>query len=619
MLIACCQFHSAKAQLSPQVDSIPMSDGKKLAADVYIPAGCSSCPTILIQTPYNRLLYHSGLPLDIGLNLNAGNYNFVIVDWRCFHGSAAACVTTPDRGQDGYEVIQWITSQPWSNGQVGTWGPSALGVIQFQTAKKHPPGLVCAVPIVASPVTSYFDYYPNGVLRTEYVQQLAALGYSTAAILAFPFYNIGWQIAENNSNYPDSIAVPMLMIGGWYDHNTESLVDFFSALRQQSPVAVRDKHRLLMGPWAHNTTSGSPANVGQLSYPEAQGWSDSLSLLFFDFHLRNVNNGWNTTPYVNYFQMGENTWRNDSVWPPQSSVAKLYMHSNEVLDFSAPTLSNDNIGLVYDPHDPSPTVGGATLRLDLDQGPYNQAPWVEARIDVVKFTSAAFTQDVRVHGKPKVRMHVSSDRKDTDFAVRLTDVYPNNSSMLISDGIFRMRFRNGFTTADTASIIPGQIYSIAIELPDVAITFRAGHKIRVDVTSSNYPRYDCNLNNGLQMYVAGDTNAAAQIIYFDSAQVSYLELPVADSTVSVTEYSVKQKLSVEVYPNPASDVVRMFSKQETIKKVVLCDISGKEIFVLKDLPFEAMIDVRNYPSGIYILKIYTDEQVTVQKIAVLKR
>ncbi|HLG34050.1 MAG TPA: CocE/NonD family hydrolase [Bacteroidia bacterium] len=596
-----------------------MSDGKKLAADIYIPAGCTSCPTILIQTPYNRWFYHAGLPLDIGLNLNSSNYIFVIVDWRCFYGSAAACVASPDRGQDGYEVIQWITSHTWSDGQVGTWGASALGVIQFQTAKKNPPGLVCSVPIVASPVTSYFDYYPNGVLRTEYVDQLAALGYSTAAILQFPYYNFGWQVAENNSNYPDSIAVPCLMIGGWYDHNTVSLVDFFSELRQQSPLAVRDQHRLLMGPWTHNTTSGSPANVGQLSYPQAQGWSDSLSNLFFDFHLRSINNGWNTTPYVNYFQMGENTWQNDSAWPPQSFVAKLYMHSNEVLDFNAPTLSNDNIGMVYDPHDPSPTVGGATLRADLDQGPYNQAPLVESRIDVVKFTSAALTQDVRVYGRPKVHMHVSSDRKDTDFAVRLTDVYPNNSSMLLSDGIFRMRFRNGFTTNDTASMIPGQIYSIEIELPDVAITFPAGHKVRVDVTSSNYPRYDCNLNNGLQMYVAGDTNIATQIIYFDNSHESYLELPVSDSAVGVAEMTLPEEWNVEVYPNPATDVVYVIARNNSLKKVEMYDVSGKMIFNLHNPAMIATVDIRGYSPGIYFMKAFSESVIYIRKIVVVRK
>ena len=609
---------SLLAQLNPVVDSIPMSDGKKLAADIYIPSGCTSCPTILIQTPYNRLFYHLSLPLGIGLNLNSSPYVFVIADWRCFYGSTAACVTNPDRGKDGYDIIQWITAQPWSDGKVGTWGPSALGVIQFQTAKKNPPGLICCAPIVASPVTSYFDYYPNGVLRTEYVQQLAALGYSTSAILAFPYYNIGWQVAETNSSYPDSINVPCFMIGGWYDHNTESVLSFFDSLRQQSPASVQNKHRLLMGPWTHNAAANAPTNVGALSYPQAQGWSDSLCMLFFDYHIRNINNGWNNTPYVTYFQMGENTWQNNTTWPPQNYSYKLYMHSTGTMDNNAPVVSNDQIGMGYDPRDPSPTVGGATLRVDLQQGPYDQAPVVEARTDVRKFTTATLASDVRVHGKPTAYLFVSSDKLDTDFALRLTDVYPNNNSMLVSEGIFRMRFRNGFTTNDTASMAANQVYPITIQMPDVAITFKAGHRIRLDITSSNYPRFDCNLNNGQQMYVAGDTVVATNNIYFDNLHSSYINLPVSDSTSSVNEYLEASQAGPEVFPNPATDEIVVISGTISPQRIELSDISGKVITVVNNPKHNHRIDVRNVPSGIYFLKTLGQNSTFVNKIVIVR-
>lgn len=621
LLSTCLSFivySSLFAQLNPVVDSIPTSDGKNLAADVYIPSGCSSCPTILIQTPYNRLFYHASLPLGVGLNLNSSNYVFVIVDWRCFYGSSAACVANPDRGQDGYDVIQWITSQPWSNGKVGTWGPSALGGIQFQTAAKHPPGLLCCAPIVASPLTSYFDYYPNGDLRTEYVQQLAALGYSMTAILAFPFYNIGWQIAETNSSYPDSINVPCFMIGGWYDHNTVEVVSFFDSLRQHSPASVQDKHRLLMGPWTHNTASSAPANVGALSYPEAQGWSDSLCNLFFDYYIRNISNGWNNTPYVTYFQMGDNSWHNNTSWPPANYSYKLYMHSTGVMDSNAPSVSNDQVGMGYNPRDPSPTVGGATLRLDLQQGPYDQAPVVESRTDLRKFTTAVLSSDLVVTGKPKAYLFVSSDKLDTDFSIRLTDVYPNGTSMLLSDGIFRMRFRNGFTTSDTASMVQNQIYSIAIQLPDVAITFKAGHRIRLDITSSNYPRYDCNLNNGLQMYVAGDTSVATNNIYFDTFHASYLSLPVSDSTASIAELSGSDKM-FEVFPNPASDEIEIVSENFFPEKLELYDMSGKLLVTVSEPKKVTSMGVRNLSPGIYFLKAHSENSATIRKVVIMKK
>lgn len=621
LLCICTSFivYNSLAQLNPVVDSIPMSDGKKLAADIYIPSGCTSCPAILIQTPYNRLSFHFWLPLGVGLNLNSSNYAFVIVDWRCFYGSTAACVTNPDRGQDGYDVIQWITSQTWSNGKVGTWGPSALGVVQFQTAKKNPPGLICCAPIVASPVTSYFDYYPNGVLRTEYIQQLTALGYNMTAVLGFPYYNIGWQIAETSTDYPDSINVPCFMIGGWYDHNTESVLDFFSELRQQSPSSVQDKHRLLMGPWTHNAAAGSPANVGALSYPEAQGWSDSLCVKFFDYHMRNISNGWNTTPYITYFQMGDNAWQTNTSWPPVNYSYKLYMHSTGAMDNNVPTVSNDQLGMIYDPRDPSPTVGGATLRVDLQQGPYDQAPVVESRIDVKKFTTAVLSSDVRVQGKPVAYLFVSSDRYDTDFAIRLTDVYPNGNSMIVSDGIFRMRFRNGFTTGDTSSITPNQVYPIVIQLPDVALTFKAGHRIRLDVTSSNYPHYDCNLNNGLQMYAAGDTVVAVNNIYFDNLHASYLNLPVSDSTASVEENFLNSGIDIGVFPNPASDEIEIISGNSFLNRLELLDISGKIIVAINEPKQVSKIDVRNLQQGIYFLKTYMQNSTAVRKVAIIKK
>ncbi|HPS83291.1 MAG TPA: CocE/NonD family hydrolase, partial [Bacteroidales bacterium] len=134
--------------LTPAVDSITMRDGKKLDADIYLPdtSGGQTYPTVLIQTPYNRLWYRFSLPL-IGTAIGTSPFAFVILDWRCFYGSAEACVTTPDRGADGFDAVEWIATQSWSDGQVATWGPSALGRVQYMTAKKNPPHLVCAVPL----------------------------------------------------------------------------------------------------------------------------------------------------------------------------------------------------------------------------------------------------------------------------------------------------------------------------------------------------------------------------------------------------------------------------------------------------------------------------------------
>ncbi|MBL7900121.1 MAG: CocE/NonD family hydrolase, partial [Crocinitomicaceae bacterium] len=179
------QSFLASAQLTPDYNDvmIPMSDMEELEADVYIPAGCTSCEVILVQTPYNKDLFEWGLPMGIGLNLDAQQFIWVIVDWRGFYGSAAAAVPSPDRGQDAFDICEWIVAQPWHADRIGTWGPSALGNIQYQLIAKHHPNHTCAVPIVASPQFSYDSYFYGGVLEEARLQQLDNLGYGLSPIV----------------------------------------------------------------------------------------------------------------------------------------------------------------------------------------------------------------------------------------------------------------------------------------------------------------------------------------------------------------------------------------------------------------------------------------------------
>ena len=614
------------------VDSVVMRDGKKLAVDVYIPdtTGGAAYPVILVQTPYNRLLFRAvGLPL-LGYNIAMANYAMVIADWRCFYGSSASCDGNYDRAKDGYDLVEWIAAQSWSNGKVGTWGPSALGGIQFKTARKRPPHLVCAVPLVAGPQFSYPEYYPGGVFRTEYVQQLDALGFGPSAILlAHQTHDIVWTYSEMTNYYPDSINIPMLMIGGWYDHNINAMMDFYAGIRQSSFIAVRDKHRLLMGPWTH----GGHGNVGvgasqqgELSYPNAAGWSDSLALAHFDYYLRSVPNNWNTSPYIQYYQMGENEWKDCPAWPPSGvSEHTLYFQANGSITASMPSGTDVFREFLYDPHNPSPTIGGSTLNSSLVQGPYDQAPQVESRSDVLVFTSDVLITDVVMKGKTKIHLFVSSDRKDTDFSVRLTDVYPDNRSMLLSDGIARMRFRDGFTANDTSCMIPGQVYEILIELPDIAVTFLSGHRIRVDVSSSDYPRFDCNLNNGGAMYVAGDTLLASNKVFVSSNHASYIQMPLNGFYTGLAEFSRAVKPQMDIFPNPASDFITVnFSDfPEKDITVSITDMGGKIVFSGK---FNAenfsekslRIASAGMTNGLYNLKINSANYSFTEKFIIQK-
>lgn len=619
LLLAISPVFSFAQVLSPQVDSIPMRDSEKLAADVYLSTNCSQCPTILVQTPYNRLFARLGLPLGIGQDLSDLDYNFVIVDWRGFYGSSGALNGTPNRGEDGYDVVEWIAAQSWSDGQVATWGPSALGKVQFQTAKEQPPHLVCGVPLVAGSQFNYDEYYPGGALRTEYVEQLDGLGFGVSGIiLANQVYNITWQFAENQNYYPSQIQVPMFMIGGWYDHNVEVMMQLFDGLQTQSPQNVRDKHKLMMGPWAHGGFGAAQVGTcmqGELTYNEACGWSDSLAWDFLDYYLKNEQNGWDNNDAVMYFQMGENNWYQADAWPLETTgLVKFYLGENESLSSQEPSSSNSNSSITYDPRDPSPTIGGSTLRQDLFQGPADQAPVVESRNDILSFTTGAFFGDVVMKGKPKAHLFVSSDRLDTDFVIRLTDVYPDGRSMLLNESIQRMRFRDGRTANDTSVMVPGQVYEIDIELPDIANTFNEGHKVRVDITSSNYPRFDANLNNGDAMYVAGDTLVATNTVYHQVGQASYIELPLEN----YTGINDEEIAAFNIYPNPGDGEVTIELPDGVTKAALnITDITGKQI-LQKQVRGKFRLSTASFVAGTYLVQISTSEGSSTQKLLIVR-
>jgi predicted acyl esterase len=610
--------------LNPIVDSIPARDGKMLAVDIYVPDTSQTWPTILIQTPYNRQAYRWKLPLGIDTSLSSSNYAFVVLDWRCFYGSTGACIASPQRGEDGYDAVEWIASQPWSDGKVGTWGPSALGKIQYQTAREQPPSLVCGVPLVAGSQFNYEEYFPGGVARTEYIEQLDALGFGLSTLLyANPVYNAVWQFAEAGSLYPQDIQVPMFMIGGWYDHNVKVMIDLFDTLRVASPASVRDKHRLLMGPWAHGGSGSAyvgSAQQGELSFPDAEGWSDSLAVVFFDHHLRGQSNGWDTTDHVTYFQMGEDEWRTSDTWPPGDETEEIFLvcytgSLSQGGNFLCDAVGNDQFQ--YDPNDPSPTHGGPTLRSDQDQGPYDQSDTVEGRNDIVSYTTDVHPQNMIIRGRPIVTLTVQSDQLDTDFAVRLTDVYPDGRSMLLSDGIRRMRFRNGYSATDTALVTPGW-HVVTIELPDIAHTIVPGHRLRLIVSSSNYPRFNRNMNNGNTMYPAGngDTLINPQIATnrVQYALGSDILLPMKDHVPITGIQSVEVSGALIITPNPTSSDVTIMAP--TGGRLIVLDMLGR---VISDREVKTgFTRVSGLEPGIYLIRLASERAVYQSKVIVTK-
>jgi putative CocE/NonD family hydrolase len=482
---------------------------------------------------------------------------------------------------------------------------------------------------VAGPQYDYQEYFPGGCLRTEYVQQLNVLGFGIGpVIMQHPVHDNVWTYTENQNFYPDSIQVPCFMMGGWYDHTIEFMLPFFSAIQTQSPVNVRNQHRLLMGPWVHGghgTAQVGSAMQGQLSYPNAVDWDDSLALVFFDYHLRNTSNGWDQSPVVQYYQMGENTWQNSQAWPPTGPAnVNFYFHADGTLDNFTPASLVDSLSFPYAPNNPSPTYGGTTLRADLAQGPYDQSDTVEGRNDILIYSTPALQQDVVMKGSATAHLKVSSNRPDTDFDIRLTDVYPDGRSMLVHDGVARMRFRNGFTATDTSGIVPGNIYEAIITLPNTALTFLAGHKIRVDVTSSNYPRFNRNANTDGPMYPGNSLDSlvnpvmATNTVYSNSINVSYVVLPLVNYTIpSSIEENTSDRI-FEVYPNPANDILNINLTSNLQGAMFQIYNEAGQLLKIQNLNGSfSFIDISALPVGVYTIQIKNGAQLLNRKLTKL--
>ncbi len=605
------------AQMTPTyIVSIPMRDSKNLAADVYVPTGCTSCPTILIQTPYNKNSFRNGLPLDVGTNIDASPYAFVVVDWRGFYGSFSATIASPKRGEDGYDVIDWITAQSWSNDSVGTWGPSALGQIQYQTAKENHPAHICAVPSVAYPQTSYESYFYGGVLEKARLEQLDALGYGlSTTVLANPYYNTYWQFAKALTWYPEDIHIPTLQIGGWYDHTIDGMLEWYEGCRTNADVLVRDKQWLLFGPWVHGGTGAAVVGSsiqGELSYPSAVGKNTSMTKDFFAHYLLRTNNGWENTPNITYYALGKDTWNESSATSIASATSsELYLNGNNQLSSVTGTSFTS---FVSDPNSPSPTIGGATLNVSLDQGPYDQST-LDSRSDVISFSTGILSSEISVSGTIKISLYTEADQPDADLAVRLVDVYPDGKNMLINDGIRRIRFRNGYTQALESFMTPGQVYTVEIELPFVNYTWTTGHALKIYLSGNSATRWDVNLQNGGAMYTAGTANTATIKIHHTAAYPSKIILPGTSPVISSVMKNIPAQ-TAKLSPNPAKEVLVLELTKEYIpQSYCITNAVGKQ---MDSQPWEGKpIAISHLPSGMYFITLI-DVQKNSQVISFLK-
>ncbi len=511
-------------------EMVPMRDGVKLATDIILPKGEGKWPVILMRTPYGRN-DEGGLSMAGGIVAKFG-YAVVSQDMRGRGDSEgedypifASCGW--DELQDGYDTIEWIAKQPWCNGKIGQFGASALGISANATAPSRPPHLTCQFVVVAASDIyrqgATFNGTPLKALSEGWVKNTKLDPRNLDLWRKHPDYDDFWKKYSPES-VADRVNVPVCFVGGWYDIFTQGTIDSFVSIQHKGDVGARGKCRLVMGPWAHGSfadeTMKYPANANMMTQvPELLGW--------YNKWCKGIDIEPNRPP-VRYYVMGAcgepeapgNVWRNVNDWPVPSESVAYYFHEGGVLSPEKPTESKASASYRYDPNDPVPTIGGSNLTLK--KGPMDQRP-VEKRPDVVLFTTPVLTEPVEATGRIRAKLWASSSCKDTDFTVKLTDVYPDGRSMLVVDGVISARYRE--STSHKKMMEPGKVYEFDIDLWSTSIIFNKGHRIRVAISSSNYPRFEANPNTGEPRAENGKMRVAKNTIYFDRSRPSHIVLP----------------------------------------------------------------------------------------------
>ena len=513
---------------------VEMRDGIKLATDVYRPI-LRFFPhgTILIRTPYNKDELKT-----LGFFLALIGWPMVIQDMRGRYASEGNDTVYKNSHTDGPDTLSWIANQTWCNGKIATAGPSALGINQYFMAGANPPNLASQLIMVATPNLHKHAIFQGGQFRKALVEgwlQGQGSTYILEEVLENENYSLDfWTNVSLEDNWQD-VNVPAMHLGGWYDIFLQGIIDGFLGYQHLGGPGARGKSKLIMGPWTHD--GYIEQNQGELIYPKnSLGWWGLKMfrdmILQYTMDKSSRFDDWHT---VIYYVMGDvdnvnapgNEWRFADDWPIPSTEREWYFHEEGTLSTKSPE-NNDSITYLYDPTNPVPTIGGQNL--NIERGPFDQRE-VENRDDVLVFTSSVLDDPYEATGPIKARLYVSSDCPDTDFTVKLTDVYPDGRSMLITDGILRMRNRNG--TDHWEFIEPGKIYEIEVDLWSTSYIWNTGHKIRVTVSSSNYPRFLNNPNTADGIYSNKTYNVAHNTIFLDNAHPSCVILPEINLSTTV--------------------------------------------------------------------------------------
>ncbi|SRR5579884_615699 len=571
--------------------AVPMRDGTLLRADVYRPATAEAVPVILMRTQYGKEAAQVAPARYARPEWFASHcYLVVIQDIRGQFASAGAFSEFADDRNDGYDSVEWAAQLPGSSGKVGMYGSSYVGATQWLAAETAPPHLTTIVP--ANTASDYYEgwTYENGAFRLNFIEpwtmdsialsaaknrgdakvaeQLARDSLDIASWLrytpyrSFPPLHPGdgavapyfyewishrtdgpyWQQWAPQQYYP-KVTIPVLHIEGWYDAFLAGGVRNFTGMVSSGGSAfARNNQRIVIGPWDHLSWGrpGSPAApmLRQIG-PVGNSPVNELMLAWWDHFLKGIDNGVSNGPTVNYFEMGAHVWKTTTAWPiPGTRWTKYYLSSNG----HASSVTGDGQLLTdeppggqepdtydYDPRNPVPSVGGHSCCAALTgtQGPYDQHA-VEQRPDVLVYSTRPLATDTEVTGPVSVTLYASSSAPDTDWTAKLVDVHPDGTAVNLNNGIQRASFRE--SSSAPTPIEPGKVYQYTVTVWPTSNLFRAGHRIRLEISSSDFPQFDPNPNTGSWLGDSTTTQVAHQTVFHDAEHPSALVLPLIPAT-----------------------------------------------------------------------------------------
>lgn len=560
---------------------VPMRDGINLATDIYRLESPGSAPVLVVRTPYNKDSLTGNNELFDILRAVQSGYTVVAQDVRGRFASEGSFNPHIQETADGVDAFAWAAAQPWSDGQVGTFGGSYLGVTQWLPARQQPPSLKAIAPAITFSEGYEGCSYQGGAKVLHDLRWVAANivpaerqrravageqlleseppldvqgALSELPLATHPFireyagFYLDWLTHRTPdayweqtavSNHYDRITVPALNISGWYDIFLWSTFQNYQGMRAQGgSETARRNQRVIIGPWTHMNFSGS--------FPEREfgGGSSAaaidlpgIHLRWFDRWLKGKDSGVDREAPVMIFVMGVDQWRSEADWPlPDTQYQPYYLHSSG----KANTLHGDGAlspqppgdeppdVYRYNPLRPAPTVGGQVLLPGGNaMGPRDQRE-VERREDVLVYSTPVLDQAVEVTGPIELRLFISSSAPDTDFTGKLVDVLPDGRAMILTEGILRARYRNSLSKPELMD--PNTIYELRLNLWATANVFLPGHRIRLEVSSSNFPRFERNSNTGgdiihetMDQYTSADNR-----IFHDAAHPSHMILPIIE-------------------------------------------------------------------------------------------